>query len=118
MKPFLSNFIAKLYRKNQFFSIHIYMNFKNWLEQNINEIKSLAGVDPERDLLFNNIFKDKLRLLIPLDSNEELQELTKLLAEDLAKKITSELSFQPNIRNIFKMFTAHIEVFLELIFNC
>jgi len=58
------------------------MNFKNWLEQNINEIKSLAGIEPERDLLFNNIFKDKLRVLIPLDSNRELQELTKLL-EDL-----------------------------------
>jgi len=64
------------------------MSFKNWLNQNINEInnKSLVGIDPERDLLFNNIFGDKLRLLAPLDSNEELQELTKLL-EDLGYTI-------------------------------
>jgi len=65
------------------------MNFKNWLDQNINEIKSLAGIDPERDLLFNNIFSDKLRVLIPLDSNEELQELTKLL-EDLGYTVNYE----------------------------
>jgi hypothetical protein len=65
------------------------MSFKNWLEQNINEIKSLAGVDPERDLLFNNIFKDKLRMLVPLDSNEEIQELTKLL-EDLGYTVNYE----------------------------
>ena len=65
------------------------MNFKNWLDQNINEIKSLAGVDPERDLLFNNIFSDKLRMLVPLDSNEELQELTKLL-EDLGYTVNYE----------------------------
>lgn len=65
------------------------MNFKNWLNQNINEIKSLSGIDPERDLLFNNIFSDKLRMLIPLDSNEELQELTKLL-EDLGYTVNYE----------------------------
>lgn len=65
------------------------MSFKNWLEQNINEIKSLSGVDPERDLLFNNIFKDKLRMLVPLDSNEEIQELTKLL-EDLGYTVNYE----------------------------
>ena len=65
------------------------MNFKNWLDQNINEIKSLSGIDPERDLLFNNIFKDKLRILVPLDSNEELQELTKLL-EDLGYTVNYE----------------------------
>jgi hypothetical protein len=65
------------------------MNFKNWLDQNINEIKSLSGIDPERDLLFNNIFSDKLRMLIPLDSNKELQELTKLL-EDLGYTVNYE----------------------------
>ena len=65
------------------------MNFKNWLDQNINEIKSLSGIDPERDLLFNNIFKDKLRILVPLDSNEETQELTKLL-EDLGYTVNYE----------------------------
>jgi hypothetical protein len=67
------------------------MSFKNWLNQNINEInkRSLIGVDPERDLLFNNIFGDKLRLLAPLDSNEELQELTKLL-EDLGYTVNYE----------------------------
>jgi hypothetical protein len=65
------------------------MNFKNWLNQNINEIKYLSGIDPERDLLFNNIFSDKLRVLIPLDSNEELQELTKLL-EDLGYTVNYE----------------------------
>jgi hypothetical protein len=65
------------------------MSFKIWLNQNINEIKSLAGIDPERDLLFSNVFKDKLRLLIPLDSNEELQELTKLL-EDLGYTVNYE----------------------------
>jgi hypothetical protein len=55
------------------------MSFKNWLKQNINEIKSLSGVDPERDLLFNNVFGDKLRLTIPLDSNTELHKLVGLL---------------------------------------
>jgi hypothetical protein len=67
------------------------MSFKNWLNQNINEInkRSLIGIDPERDLLFNNIFGDKLRLLAPLDSNEELQELTKLL-EDLGYTVNYE----------------------------
>jgi hypothetical protein len=65
------------------------MNFKNWLDQDINEIKSLSGVDPERDLLFNNIFSDKLRMLVPLDSNEEIQELTKLL-EDLGYTVNYE----------------------------
>ena len=63
-------------------------SFKNWLDQ-INEIKSLAGIDPERDLLFNNIFSDKLRVLVPLDSNEELQGLTKLL-EDLGYTVRYE----------------------------
>jgi hypothetical protein len=65
------------------------MSFKNWLNQNINEIKSLSGIDPERDLLFSNLFKDKLRILIPLDSNEELQELIKLL-EDLGYTVSYE----------------------------
>ena len=67
------------------------MNFKNWLNQNINEInnKSLVGIDPERDLLFNNIFGNKLRLLVPLDSNEELEELTELL-EDLGYTVNYE----------------------------
>ena len=67
------------------------MSFKNWLNQNINEInkRSLIGIDPERDLLFNNIFGDKLRLLAPLDTNKELEELTELL-EDLGYTVNYE----------------------------
>lgn len=45
------------------------------------------------------------------------EALGKLLAEDLAKIIENQLGFKPTIRNIFKMFAAHIEVFLELMYN-
>lgn len=42
---------------------------------------------------------------------------TDALALDIADAIESKLTFEPNIRNIFKMFTAHIEIFLELMFQ-
>ena len=45
------------------------------------------------------------------------EALGKLLAQDLAKIIENQLGFAPTVRNIFKMFAAHIEVFLELMHN-
>jgi len=45
------------------------------------------------------------------------KNFTDALALDIADAIERKLKFEPNIRNIFKMFTAHIEVFLELVFN-
>jgi len=42
---------------------------------------------------------------------------TDALALDIAAAIESKLTFEPNIRNIFKMFAAHIEIFLELMFQ-
>jgi len=45
------------------------------------------------------------------------KNFTDALAIDIADAIESKLTFEPNIRNIFKMFTAHIEVFLELVFS-
>jgi hypothetical protein len=42
---------------------------------------------------------------------------TDSLALDIADAIEKKLTFEPNIRNIFKMFTAHIEIFLELMFE-
>ncbi len=47
----------------------------------------------------------------------EKQVFSKSLAEELEREITNKLKFQPNIRNIFKMFTAHVEMFLELMFK-
>jgi LAS superfamily LD-carboxypeptidase LdcB len=45
------------------------------------------------------------------------KNFTDALAIDIANAIESELTFEPNIRNIFKMFTAHIEIFLQLVFE-
>lgn len=47
----------------------------------------------------------------------EKEALGKLLAEDLAKIIENQLGFKPTVRNIFKMFAAHIEVFLDLVYD-
>jgi uncharacterized protein YcbK (DUF882 family) len=47
----------------------------------------------------------------------EKQTFSKSLAEDLEREITNKLGFQPNMRNIFKMFTAHVEMFLELMYE-
>jgi N-acetyl-anhydromuramyl-L-alanine amidase AmpD len=55
------------------------------------------------------------------DARKELgnsqKVFTDALALDIADAIESKLTFEPNIRNIFKMFTAHIEIFLELMFQ-
>jgi len=55
------------------------------------------------------------------DARTELEkaqkDFTDSLALDIADAIESKLTFEPNIRNIFKMFTAHIEIFLELMFK-
>ena len=56
------------------------MNFKFF----INEIKEtdLEGLDLKRDLLFGNIFGDKLRVLVPMPSeNLELNSLIEVLKE-------------------------------------
>ena len=53
------------------------MEFKQFL----NEIskKDLEGVDLDRDLFFDDIFGDKLRIVIPLQGNEEIDDLIKKL---------------------------------------
>lgn len=53
------------------------LSFKKY----INEIREedLENIDLNRDLLFNNIFRNKLRILIPMDEAPELQRLINTL---------------------------------------
>lgn len=62
------------------------LNFKNYL----NEIKEkdIENVDLNRDLIFDNIFGNKLRILIPLHAgNKELNELIVYLKQDEQLKV-------------------------------
>ena len=50
-----------------------------------------------------------------LDSNVEISN--KSLANEIKDEITSELGFDPTVRNIIEIFTGLIEVFIETIYN-
>ena len=65
------------------------------------------------DVSWTNEELDRIKGVLE-QAESDLQEK---LAQKLSETITSELTFQPNIRNVVKMFTAHIEVFLQLLFN-
>ena len=49
-------------------------------------------------------------------NNEEI-DVSKKVALNLSEKLKSTLGFESNIRNIFKLFTTHVEIFLEQIFE-
>lgn len=75
------------------------MSFKNFL----NEIRQedLKNLDLNRDLLFDNIFGDKLRILMPLSTgNRELNELIRYLKED--NSIEVDLNDLINKKIIYK----------------
>ena len=61
------------------------MSFINYLEQRLfSEIRksSLENIDLERNLLFGNLFGDKLRILIPLENSDDLEKLINFLEEN------------------------------------
>lgn len=114
---------------------------KQILEQqdsNIEEIKEGYGVQDVN--VINNIrarlnaasinitdngyikFYDFTDLMIILNSKlaqiDELQnDLSKIIGLKLQEKITAALGFSSSIRNIINIFTTHVEVFLEQLFD-
>jgi N-acetyl-anhydromuramyl-L-alanine amidase AmpD len=58
-------------------------------------------------------------LLNDLDKNVKIKqdELTKKVGEKLKTFITNKLGFDTSIRSIINLFTVHIEIFLEQLFN-
>jgi hypothetical protein len=63
------------------------MEFKQFLIEI--KKKELESLDLNRELHFNNIFGDKLRILIPLEGNKDLHELAKKL-----EKLGYEVDYQ------------------------
>jgi hypothetical protein len=49
--------------------------------------------------------------------NDKQDELTKFVALKLKNLITRELGFDTSIRSIFELFTTHVEIFLQQIFE-
>ena len=56
------------------------MNFKDYFLQEVKK-SDLENVDLSRDLHFDNLFGSKLRIVVPLDTEEELNNLVKSLQE-------------------------------------
>ena len=89
-------------------------------EEILNRLKSAAANATNTTILFQ--FYDVTDALIIINNVEKkikiLQdELTKTVGEKLKTYITNELGFDTSIRSIVRLFTVHIEIFLEQLFN-
>lgn len=65
------------------------MSFINFLKLREVSEEDLEKINPGRDLYFNNIFRDKLRIVIPLEQNENINKLISKL-EELGYKVDYE----------------------------